>query len=121
MIPPRLIIGLIGLALIVAAAAIIPGCVRDWQSQRAQSRMNAGQAGAAQETGRDAIGTVSNRAASDAGSEELSRNNARDIANAPGASDRVNPGVDAAGRAAICKRPSMAARPECARYKETPR
>ena len=120
MIPPRMIIALIGIALVVALLLLGPAACRKWQNAGAQSRVNTGQASAAQETGRDAIGTVSNRAASDADSEALSRANADRIRAAKDAATRA-PEADFAGRTSLCKRPSYANDPQCSRYKETPR
>ncbi len=91
------------------------------RNEAAQSRVGTGQAGAAQESGNDAIETVSNRSEADRASEDLTRDNARDIRGADGAGEKVNPAVDRAGRVAICKRASMADRPECAQFRETPR
>ncbi len=120
MIPPRIIIGLVAIGLVVLLLLFGPAACRSWQNERAQGRMNTGQAGAAQETGRDAIGTISNRAATDAEGEALSRDNADKIRAAPDAGTRA-PGADFAGRTALCKRPSYVNTPQCARFKETPR
>jgi hypothetical protein len=54
-------------------------------------------------------GVGSNQAAS----EELGRKNSEEIHAAPGANDRVNSGVDAAGRAALCRRAAYRNDPKC--------
>ncbi len=86
------------------------------RSEAAQSRVTTGQAGAAQESGRDAIGTVSNRAASAQESEDMSRDAAGDIRASSDAGTR-SPAADQAGRRAICRRPSYIDTPQCARFK----
>ena len=106
-----------GLILIVVLSATVPQCVSKWRSERAQSRVDAGQAGAAANSAGDAINAVASAGTREAASEDLTRDNARDIANAPGAGERVNSGVDLAGRRAICRRPSYVNLPECAMFK----
>lgn len=114
----RIIAAVLGILFVIGTLTFgVTQCDKR-RNEAAQSRVNEGQAGAAQESGADAIGRVSNRAASAQAGEDLTRANADDIRNAPGASDRVNSGVDQAGRAAICRRPSYANTPQCARFKE---
>ena len=102
-----------GLILIVILSATIPQCVSKWRSERAQSRVDASQAGAASKSAGDAINAVASAGAREATSEDLTRDNARDIANAPGAGERVNSGVDLAGRKALCGRAAYANDPKC--------
>lgn len=74
------------------------------RSGAAQSRVDAGQAGAASNSAADAIGTVARSGEAEAASESLTRDNERDIRAAPGAGDRVNAGVQGAGLQALCRR-----------------
>jgi hypothetical protein len=114
---PRTIAVIAGLIALVLAAAIIPGCVRDWRSQRAQSRVDNAQAGAAQTSAAEAINTVAASGEAEAASEDLSRTNERDIRAADGADERVKPSVDYAGRAALCRRAAYATDPRCAIFR----
>jgi Tfp pilus assembly protein PilV len=83
------------------------------RSQAAQSRLERSQAEAASNSAADAIGTVSNSAASERASEDLTRTNDKEIRNAQGADERVGAGVNAAGRAALCRREAYKNDPRC--------
>lgn len=120
MIAPRTLIGLLIIAVLVIAALAVPSCISAYRSQKAQSRVDNAQAGAAEASGTDAIATVSNRAASSAASEDLTRANAEDIQSAPGADVRANSGVDLAGRKALCKRAAYINTPQCSRFAQEP-
>jgi hypothetical protein len=89
--------------LIVAVSFGLYQCDKR-RSEAAQSRVDAGQAGAASNSAADAIGTVARSGEREAASEDLTRANDRDIRAAPGAGDRVNAGVNAAGLQALCRR-----------------
>lgn len=83
------------------------------RDQAAQSRVERGQAGAASESAKDAIGTVSEAGRREAASEELTSSNEREIRGADGANERIGPGVDYAGRAALCRREAYRNDPKC--------
>lgn len=87
------------------------------RSQAAQARVERSQAEAASKSAADAINAVTGVGANQAASEELGRTNDRDIRSAPGASDRVNSGVDLAGRKALCKRKAYVDDPKCAPFR----
>ncbi|MEA1071296.1 hypothetical protein [Sphingomonas sp. LY160] len=110
----RTIAVIVGLVLMALAFTIIPGCVREWRSERAQSRVDNAQAGAAQTSAGEAINTVAASGQSEAASEDLTRSNERDIRSADGAGERVGAPVDLAGRRALCRRAAYATDPRCA-------
>jgi hypothetical protein len=83
------------------------------RNERAQSKVTGAQAGAQQESGADAINTVSGAGQREAGSEDLTRSNEREIRDAEGAGTRIGPGVDYAGRAALCRREAYRNDPKC--------
>lgn len=83
----------------------------------AQARMDKAQAEARAESSADAINTVSRSGEAAAASEELTRNNERDIRAAEGASERVGAGVNTAGRRALCKRAAYKDDPKCAIFR----
>lgn len=109
----RTIALVVGIILLMLAAALIPGCLSKWRSERAQSRVEASQAEAASNSAADAINAVSEAGKRETASESLTRDNERDIRAADGAGERVQPGVDLAGRRALCRRPAYANNPEC--------
>jgi hypothetical protein len=78
-----------------------------------QARVDAAQSEAASNSAADAIGTVSSAGARETASEELTRDNDREIRAAEGAADRVKPGVDVAGRKALCRREAYRNDPRC--------
>lgn len=109
----RTIAMIVGAALIAAAFIWGPTACQMIRSQKAQSKVDTAQAGAASNSAADAIGTVTAAGGRETASEELTRQNARDIHKADGAGERVKPGVDYAGRAALCRREAYRNDPKC--------
>lgn len=107
------------IAMIAAAVLIVVLLgfgLRQCQKQRnaaSQARVDASQAAAASNSAADAINTVSAAGGREAASEGLTRSNERDIRAAEGAGDKVKPGVDTAGRAALCRREAYRNDPRC--------
>jgi ABC-type protease/lipase transport system fused ATPase/permease subunit len=107
----------IGIAVAVLALILIVGftvlsCDKR-RSEAAQARVEHSQAQAAATSAADAINAVEASGEASRASEELTRNNSEEIHAAPGANDRVNAGVDAAGRAALCRRAAYRDDPKC--------
>ncbi len=102
-------------AALVLVAAVTFGLYQCDQrrNEAAQGRVDSAQAGAQQESGADAINTVSAAGQREAGSEDLTRSNEREIRGAEGANERIGPGVDYAGRAALCRRKAYENDPKC--------
>lgn len=88
------------------------------RSEAAQARVERSQAEAASKSAEDAIGTVSEAGKRETASEELTRDNDRDIRVAPGADDRVNAGVNAAGLQALCRRDAYKNTQRCRIFRE---
>ena len=105
-----IVVGVIALVLVVGFT--VRSC-DSRHSKAAQSRVEHAQAEAASNSAADAINAVQASGEAERVSEETTRNNERDIRAAPGASDRVNSGVDLAGRKALCKRKAYADDPKC--------
>ncbi|MEQ7873837.1 hypothetical protein ABDK56_07505 [Sphingomonas sp. ASV193] len=101
-VPPRWVAGLT-LALLLALVAGVTSC-RHRAVRAEAARVEAGQHSAATESGHDAIETVANAAARDAGDEALTRTNEKEIRNARGANDRVDDAVTRAGIDGLCRR-----------------
>lgn len=116
----RTIALVVAIVSLVLAAAIIPGCVSKWRSERAQSKVDTAQSGAATNSAADAINTVSEAGQREAASEDLTRQNERDIRAAPGAGDRVNAGVNAAGLQALCRRDAYRNTQRCKIFRKEP-
>ena len=109
-----IIVGVV--VLIVAAGLFIRSCDKR-RSQAAQTRVERSQAEAARNSAGDAINTVTGVGSNQAASEELTRQNERDIRNAQGADQRVGSGVDLAGRRSLCKRAAYRDDPKCRMFK----
>jgi hypothetical protein len=108
------VIGL--LAALIALVAIPPLLVRSCDIHRnkaAQSRVEAGQAGAASNSAADAIGTVAASGQAAAASEDLTRSNEKEIRNAKGSNAAVDPAARDAGRRALCLRRAYRDDPQC--------
>lgn len=99
------VIGLVvgGLFLFIVLSIVLYQCDKR-RDEKAQSKVDAAQSEAATNSAADAINTVSEAGKREAASEDLTRQNERDIRAAPGAGDRVNAGVNAAGLQALCRR-----------------
>lgn len=112
------VIGLVVGAIVIAVLAflLLSQCSKE-RSLGAQTKVEHGQAGAAGNSAADAVNTATAVGQNAAASEELGRKNSEEIHAAPGASDRVNAGVDAAGRAALCRRAAYRDDPKCAPFR----
>jgi hypothetical protein len=106
-----LLIALVALAALVVFAG--PAACNKIRSMAAQGRVDHAQAGAASNSAADAIGTVARSGEASAASEALTRANGEQIRAADGANQKVGAGVDAAGRAALCRRQAYADDPKC--------
>lgn len=113
----RIIGAVVGVLVLIAAIMLTVHSCDKRRSQAAQSRVERSQAEAASNSAADAINAVTGVGANQAASEELGRTNERDIRSAPGANDRVNSGVDLAGRKALCRRKAYANDPKCAPFR----
>lgn len=74
------------------------------RQQAAQSRVDKAQHGALENSAADAINTQGEVSARDRASEDITRTNEKDIRNAEGANDPVNPAARDAGLASLCRR-----------------
>lgn len=108
----------IGLIVLVAVVIYVPSCIQKQRSERAQSRTDAAQAEAASNSAADAINTVSEAGKRETASEDLTRENERDIRAAEGAGDRVNSASDLAGRRALCRRAAYENDPKCKVFRQ---
>jgi hypothetical protein len=111
--PWRLIGLLAGLIALVAIPALLVRSCDNRHARAAQSRVERSQAEAASNSAADAIGTVARSGEAAAASEALTRANGEQIRAADGANQKVGAGVDAAGRAALCRRQAYADDPKC--------
>lgn len=95
----------LALFLVVLLVAGPAGC-RKLRSLGAQNKVTQGQLGASHNSAADAIATTGNTAAGERASEEMTRANDKEIRNAPGANDPVNPAARDAGLRSLCRRPA---------------
>ena len=109
----RIIAMIVGAVLLLGIIAFGVHSCEQRRSKAAQSRMERSQAEAASNSAADAINTVAASGEASRASEDLTRSNERDIRNAAGASDRVNPASRDAGLAALCKRAAYREDPRC--------
>jgi ABC-type protease/lipase transport system fused ATPase/permease subunit len=112
-LPWRLIGMIAGLIALVAISALTVRSCDKRHARAAQSRVERSQAQAASNSAADAIGTVARSGEASAASEDLTRSNGEQIRAADGANQKVGAGVDAAGRAALCRRQAYANDPKC--------
>jgi len=117
--------GVIGKAVAIIAAVIlllaflqVRSCSQARQ-KAAQSKLDKGQAGAAQESAKDAIATQGEVTTFQSKSEDLARANEKEIRDAKGADAAVDPAVRDAGLASLCRRASYRDTEQC-RVRRTP-
>lgn len=104
------------LAVAIAALFALWWLYSAWTANpKAEARLSRNQAGAASESGSDAVNTVGAAADREAASDAVSRENERTIREAPGAADPVSAEARAAAIAALCKRAAYRDDPRCAR------
>ncbi|RSY83103.1 hypothetical protein DAH66_12605 [Sphingomonas koreensis] len=104
------------LALIaMLAGAIVFGLSQCQRAQTAKTTANVakGQAGAAIESGSDAVDAIGNRAEQDAAADRLTRENEDAIRKAEGASAPVAAPVRDAGLDSLCRRAAYSRDPRC--------
>jgi ABC-type protease/lipase transport system fused ATPase/permease subunit len=113
----KLVAIIVGALVLVAVVGLTVRSCDKRRSQAAQARVERSQAEAASNSAADAINTVTGVGTNQAASEDLGRTNERDIRAAEGANARVGAGVNAAGRAALCKRAAYRGDPKCAAFR----
>lgn len=97
--------------------------VRSCQQERqraAEARLQQGQMGAQGESAKDAIATQGKAGERERQSEELTRTNEREIRNAQGASDPVNPAARDAGLRSLCRRAAYIDSERCRVFRPDP-
>ena len=104
----------IGAAILALGAWWLVATLTGGKSAKVQAKLSGNVAGAALESGKDAVGTVGAQQASEAASDRLGAENAASIHAAPGAEVKVDPGVTGAGIKALCRRASARSDPKCA-------
>jgi hypothetical protein len=103
-IATRVIGMVVGVIVLIVAVSLFVRSCDNRRDRAAQSRVDAAQGEAKDESSADAINTVSRSGEAQAESEALSRSNEKEIRNAEGANERVGAGVNTAGLRALCRR-----------------
>lgn len=118
---------MIGLRSTLIAGAVALVLAMLWLSQcqqartaGAEARLGNAVAGAAVESGRDAVGAVGGVSASETAIDRTGRQNDADIRSAAGAGEAVPAAVDTAGRAGLCRRAAYRGDPKCVRFTPAP-
>lgn len=114
----RLVVIIVGVIVLIAAVGLFVRSCDKRRSLAAQTRLEHAQSEAAANSAADAVNTVARSGEAAAASEGLGRDNERDIRKAPGAGDRVNTGVDVAGRRALCQRKAYRDDPKCKVFRQ---
>ncbi|MCB5423961.1 hypothetical protein H0274_01710 [Altererythrobacter sp. CC-YST694] len=104
---------LIGVALLGLGMWWLLATATGGKSAKVDARLNRNLAGAAMESGSDAVAAIGGQIASEAAADSLSSENAHEIRSAPGADAPVDPAAHAAGLHSLCKRAAYRGRPEC--------
>lgn len=105
----------VAVALLVLLVLSLGKCYYD-RGAKTQIELSKGQAGAATASGRDAVDTVGNQAASEAKADRITKENDDAIRNADGASAPVASGVRDAGLASLCRRAAYRSDPRCLQH-----
>lgn len=85
-------------------------------SAKTEARLARNAAGAAIESGRDAVNTIGKQMASEDAIDIISRENEHEIRNAPGARAPVDPAARDAALRSLCRRAAYRERPECLQF-----
>lgn len=119
-IATRTIAYVVGAVAVVVLALLLLSQCEKRRNEHAQSKVDQAQVEAQSNSAADAINTVSEAGQREAGSEDLTRQNDRDIRAAPGAGDRVNMGVQTAGLQALCRRDAYRNTERCKIFRKEP-
>lgn len=116
-------VSLLAVAVTVAIIAVILllGQCDKRRSEAAQSRVEREQTGALSNSAADAIDAVGAAGGRETASEQLTRDNEKEIRNAPGADQAVDPRARDAGLASLCRRPAYAGSERCQLLRAAPR
>lgn len=101
-----------GLALLALLVLSVGKCVYD-QRAKTEVELSKGQAGAATASGRDAVATVGNQAATEQETDRITKENEDAIRNADGSGEPVAGGVRDAGLDSLCRRAAYRSDPKC--------
>jgi flagellar biosynthesis/type III secretory pathway M-ring protein FliF/YscJ len=107
--------------LVIAGVLIGPAACNRIRSMGAQHRLEQGQNEALANSAADAINTQGAASVREQNSEELTRSNEKEIRNADGANNAVNPAVRDAGLRSLCRRAAYRDSPRCLVLEPTPR
>lgn len=103
---------LVGLILIAVLAAVIllagPSACNRIRGLQAENKLNVGRSDSFANSAADAVVTQGRVNQDERASDEISASNEKDIRNAQGADQTVDPAVRDAGFASLCKRASFA-------------
>lgn len=103
----KLILTVIAAVALLLAILFGPAACQRIRSLTAQSKVDDAQHSALKNSAADAINTTGGVATNQAASEDTTRQNERDIRDAKGADQGVDPAVRDAGFASLCKRASF--------------
>lgn len=110
----------IGAMILALAAWWLIAALTGGSRAKTEAKLNRNVAGAALDSGSDAVGTMGEQHAAEVAADALTRENDHDIRNARGADAPVDPAASAAGLRSLCKRAAYRQRPECLQYASTP-
>jgi len=110
----------LALALLLGLIAGVTSC-RHRAVRAAAARIETAQQGAATASGHDAIETVSAAAARDAAEDTLTRTNEKEIRDAQGAGQPVDPAATRAGLDGLCRRAAYRDAQRCKLRRPSPR
>lgn len=113
------LVWLIGAVLIIGAAWWLVATLTGGKRAKVEAELNRNQAGAALESGKDAVGAVGAAGERASETDQITQENRDDIQKAPGAGAPVDAGVRDAGLRSLCKRAAYRERPECLQYAPT--
>lgn len=114
------IIAAVALLVLVLGLMQVRSCTMARQ-QAAQSKVDRGQAGAARESAKDAIGTITDVQGNQSAGDDLTRSNEKEIRDAQGADAAVDPAVRDAGLRALCSRPAYRDNERCRLFRASAR
>ena len=102
-----------GIALVLILAVVV-GVMTHNARSAAEAKVSGAMTAARVEAGADAGQVVDSAHTAATASEDLTRKNADEIRNAPGASAALDPALNDAGLRSLCRRAAYRGRPECA-------
>lgn len=115
-LPAKPILYLIGFVIAILLMAWLVNTIVSGRNAKVEARLGRNQTEAATKSGEDAVNTVGDQITAEDRVDAITRENERDIRNAPGADEAVSSELNDAALRSLCRRAAYRGREECLQF-----